>query len=77
MRGSLLNRRGEYNRCSLTRLGIDQKWEEERWRKSLESRKEEDIVIETLEESKKTKRGTTSKAEANSKRRKVEVEGRV
>ena len=77
MRGSVLNRRGEFNRCSLTRLGIDAKWEEERWRKSLESRKEEDLVIETLQESKKTKRGTTSKAEANSKRRKVEVEGRV
>ena len=25
MRGSVLNRRGEFNRCSLTRLGVDQK----------------------------------------------------
>ena len=37
MRGSLLNRRGEFNRCSLTRLGVDQKWEDERWTKSLEA----------------------------------------
>ena len=27
MRGNLLNRKGEFNRCSLTRLGVDQKWE--------------------------------------------------
>ena len=37
MRGSLLNRRAEINRWSLTRLGVDQKWEDERWTKSLES----------------------------------------
>ena len=29
MRGNILNRRGEYNRCSLTRFGVDKKWEEE------------------------------------------------
>ena len=33
MRGSILNRRGEYNRCSLTRLGVDREWEDERWKK--------------------------------------------
>ena len=37
MRGSVLNRRGEFNRCSLTRLGVDQKWEDDRWKKSWES----------------------------------------
>ena len=37
MRGSILNRRGEFNRCSLTRLGVDQKWEDERWSKSLKT----------------------------------------
>ena len=36
MRGNVLNRRGEFNRCSLTRLGVDYKWEDERWKKALE-----------------------------------------
>ena len=48
MRGSLLNRRGEFNRCSLTRLGVDQKWEEERWRKSMEYVGQEDFKILSL-----------------------------
>ena len=30
MRGNILNRKGEFNRCSITRLGVDHKWEEER-----------------------------------------------
>ena len=33
-RGNILNRKGEYNRCSLTRLVIDNKWEEDRWDKA-------------------------------------------
>ena len=36
MRGSVLNRRGEFNRCSLTRLGVDRQWEDDRWTKSWE-----------------------------------------
>ena len=30
MRGSVLNRRGEFNRGSLTRLGVDRQWEDDR-----------------------------------------------
>ena len=33
-RGNVLNQRGEYNRCNLTRLVLDSKWEEETWKKS-------------------------------------------
>ena len=36
MSGSILNRRGEFNRCSLTRLGFDKEWEDDRWKKSWE-----------------------------------------
>ena len=36
MRGSVLNRRGEFSRCSLTRLGLDREWEDDRWKKSWE-----------------------------------------
>ena len=47
MRGNILNRRGEYNRCSLTRLGVDKKWEEERWKKSWEGNQitEQDVSL--------------------------------
>ena len=34
--GAVLNRRGEFNRCSLTRLGLDDKWEKEKWDKAWE-----------------------------------------
>ena len=40
-RGNVLNQRGEYNRCNITRLVLDSKWEEESWKKSWESTEEE------------------------------------
>ena len=47
MRGNILNRRGEYNRCSLTRLGVDKKLEGERWKKSWEENQitEQDVSL--------------------------------
>ena len=70
MRGNILNRRGEYNRCSLTRLGVDKKWEEERWKKSWEENQsiEQDHV--SLEESRKTGRGDIMQG-GRAKRRKL------
>ena len=73
-RGNVLNQRGEYNRCNLTRLVLDSKWEEETWKKSWESREEEAAEDEvSLVNSNKT--GSKGRGSAaNSKRRKVEDE---
>ena len=51
MRGNILNRRGEYNRCSLTRLGV------ERWKQSWEENQTTEQDQVSLEESRKTGRG--------------------
>ena len=50
MRGAVLNRRGEYNRCSLTRLGVDWKWKEEWFKKSLEVLQRTDVESHDLME---------------------------
>ena len=34
MRGEVLNKKGMYNRCRLTRLVVDQKWENKVWKES-------------------------------------------
>ena len=78
MRGNLLNRKGEFNRCSLTRLGVDQKWEDARWKKSWEDivAKEDDTTIYMLE-SEKTKRPEEVSGLKGAKRLKMESEGSV
>ena len=74
-RGNILNRKGEYNRCSLTRLVIDNKWEEDRWDTAWgegEENKDEFLDLEEgLREKKKNKKGSQGN-EAASKRLKVE-----
>ena len=50
MRGAVLNRRGEYNRCSVTRLGVDRKWEEKRVKKSLEVLQRPDVECHEMME---------------------------
>ena len=37
-RGSVLNKRGEYNRSHLTRMVVDVAWEREKWEEALEVR---------------------------------------
>ena len=34
MRGNMLNIKGTYNRCKLTRLVVDEEWEQKVWRRS-------------------------------------------
>ena len=34
MRGTVLNKRGMYNRCKLTRLVVDSEWEERMWKEA-------------------------------------------
>ena len=77
MRGNVLNRRAEFNRCSLTRLGIDYEWEEERWKKSVESvlsEREEPVCIEEIGKS----RGRGAEQhQGGTKRRKLDMCGKV
>ena len=80
MRGNILNRKGEFNRCSLTRLGVDQKWEDERYAKSLEKVECADDDDETsgLVESRKTRReGEDHQLSRRAKRMKRECDGVV
>ena len=71
MRGNILNRRGEFNRCSLTRLGVDKQWEDERWKTSWEEQEWKEQEVVSLEESRKTMRGEDSERGNKSKRRKL------
>ena len=73
--GGILNRKGEFNRCSLTRLVLDNKWEREKWEKAWEVREwgGEDAEF-ALAESKKTR--PENQLPRPRKKRKVEaVEG--
>ena len=46
-RVSVLNKRGEYNRCHLTRMVVDVAWEREKWEEAWEVR---DVCVEGGEE---------------------------
>ena len=74
-RGFILNRKGEFNRCGLTRLGLDKKWEGEKWDKAWEEGEEPRVLyIDSVADSRKTKWGQSS--DRPSKRRRVpSVEG--
>ena len=76
MRGNVLNKKGVYNRCKLTRLVIDSEWEEQTWRESWEPTEMEDVNEECIGESSKAKRKDPGRGEA-CKRRKVETEAGV
>ena len=75
MRGSVLNLRGEFNRFSLTRLGVDQKWEEERWKKSWESLSTMEDVLPVLYETQKARRPDGEEDRRAAKRLKLEANG--
>ena len=71
--GGILNRKGEFNRCSLTRLVLDNKWEREKWEKAWEVREGggEDAEF-ALAESKKTR--PENQLPRPRKKRKVEAD---
>ena len=50
MCGNVLNKKGVYNRCKLTRLVKDSEWEEQTWRESWESIEMEDVHEECIGE---------------------------
>ena len=76
---NILNRKGEYNRSSLTRLVLDRDWEKKRWEKSWETEdKETELSLESGwedEDTKLVRRGGKEGLNGkNSKRIKVENE---
>ena len=77
MKGSLSYRRGEFNMCSLTRLGVDQKWEDQRYKKSLEELEMVNNNIPYVEESRKTGRVEDPVHPVGAKKRKIEKGGMV
>ena len=42
--GAALNRRREFDRCTITRLGIDKQWEKEKWDKAWEGSVEAETI---------------------------------
>ena len=74
MRGEVLNKKGMYNRCKLTRMVVDQEWENQVWKEAWSI---DDPVIEEewLEKAKSSKR--RGGVDASSKRIKREEGGVV
>ena len=69
MRGTVLNKKGLYNRCKLTRLVVDEEWEEKVWREAWVPR-DPQVNDEWLGIQSKTKR--KDKSGGNGKRLKLE-----
>ena len=56
MRGKVLNKRGMYNRCKLTRLVVDCEWEERMWKEAWAPRVvtiDEECVMEGMSNKRK------------------------
>ena len=51
MRGNILNKKGMFNRCKLTRMVIDPEWEKEKWEESWEPGQGIEVDEETLKAS--------------------------
>jgi hypothetical protein len=58
MRGNILNKKGMFNRCKLTRLVVDTEWDNKVWEESWEPRTEPEMDEDSLRESQKAKRGS-------------------
>ena len=75
MRGNVLNKQGTYNRCKLTRLVVDEEWEQRVWKESWEPR-----VVQVDEEGMQADEGKSRRrgdGKVNQKRRKVDSEESV
>ena len=55
MRGNILNKKGMFNRCKLTRMVVDTEWEKEVWEAAWKERPEEEIDEDSLRTSAKSK----------------------
>jgi hypothetical protein len=55
MRGNILNKKGMFNRCKLTRMVVDSEWEKEVWEEAWEPRPGEEVNEDALRATGKTK----------------------
>ena len=58
MRGNVLNKKGMFNRCKLTRMVVDTEWDQKVWEEAWEPRAEETVTEDSLRETGKAKRGS-------------------
>ena len=47
LRGNVLNKKGTYNRCKLTRMGVDEERDKKVWEEAWEPRHEKEEIGET------------------------------
>ena len=69
MRGNVLNKRGMFNRCKLTRMVVDTEWDKQVWEEAWEPRAEPIVAEDSLRETGKTKRGKSEERAAKRVRR--------
>ena len=55
MRGNILNKKGMFNRCKLTRMVVDTEWDKEVWDAAWEEKPEEEINLDSMKDSGKSK----------------------
>ena len=55
MRGNILNKKGMFNRCKLTRMVVDSEWEKEVWEEAWEPRPDNEVDENTLRATSKSK----------------------
>ena len=58
MRGNVLNKKGMFNRCKLTRMVIDTERDQRVWKEAWEPRANEVVDEDSLRETGKTKGGS-------------------
>ena len=56
LKGNVLNKKGTFNRCKLTRMVVDEEWEKKVWEEAWEPREEREEVGDTLLAPSKSKR---------------------
>ena len=78
-RGGVLNRRGEYNRCGITRLVLDNEWEKKKWDQAWEDNEgtgthQDEEIADFGGHDKNKVGGGSCKSPTNFKKRKIENE---
>ena len=68
MRGNILNKKGMFNRCKLTRMVVDSEWDKEVWEEAWEPRPGEEVDEDMLRTSGKSK---SRKGESNTEQKRA------
>ena len=75
LRGSVLNKKGTYNRCKLTRMVIDSEWENQVWKEAWEGRKDEQEQLPEENDIRESRKEKRTEVRGQRKKRRVEDEG--